>query len=89
MPVDLAITLANAGIGPIDEESLEQELRRAIADRRGYIGEITLVEEGWELELLSPVREMFSGRTKAMAYAWCLIFLMGESGELGVNAFQA
>ena len=90
LPIDLALMLAGIGINiHLDEDELELTLRTEIGERRGYLGSFTVVDEGWKLDLLYPVRETFSGRTRVMAYAWCLIYLMGESGEIGINAVQA
>lgn len=89
LPTDLALALACAGI-PINapDDELAAALRSAIADRRGYIAEPELGEIGWTVELLAPVRETFAGRTMEMALAWCLVYLMGESGEVGVGTFR-
>lgn len=90
LPIDLALTLAGAGVDiTLDEDDLEHAIRSAIGDRRGYMGEVRLLEHGWEVELLSPVTETFTGRTRVTAHAWCLVFLMGETGELGINGFHA
>ena len=64
-------------------------IRSAIADRRGYLGELTVGEVGFAVELLFPVRQTFEGRTETMALAWALIYLMGETGDLGVGALSS
>ena len=90
LPVDLALTLAGVGIDVHqDDEPLEQALRAAIGERRGYLGELAIGAQGWELELLYPVRETFGGRTRVQAFAWCLVYLLGETGELGIGGFSA
>jgi len=73
----------------MDDDELETAIRSAIADRRGYLGEVRLLEHGWSVELRSPIAETFTGRTRVTAHAWCLVFLMGEVGELGISGFHA
>lgn len=86
LPIDVAHAVAAAGVDPErDDDDLRNALLGAIADRRGYIGAITVEEIGWTVELLSPVRASFEGRTRELALAWVLIYLMGEGGELGVT----
>jgi hypothetical protein len=88
--MDLALALAAAGV-PIaapDDERIAA-IRRAIAERRGYIDGPTLTEIGYQVELLFPVRHVFEGRTETLALSWCLVFLMGEAGEVGVGSFRS
>jgi hypothetical protein len=59
---------------------VEGALRRAIADRRGYVDRAH-DEDGWVAFLLAPAREAFRGATCREAGAWCPVRLMGE--ELG------
>ena len=60
----------------------------AIAERRGYRGDWWVGDDGlWHVEVLSPVRETFGGATLAQALGWCLVGMMGWSGEIGVAAF--
>lgn len=88
LPTDFALTLAGAGIDiHLDEDDLERALSSAIADRRGYLGEISMTETGYSVELLTPHLMTFEGRTQERALAWCLIFLMGETGEIGIGGF--
>ena len=90
LPIDLALALAGVEIDiNLDDDELESAVRSAIADRRGYLGEVQMIEYGWEVELLSPDRMTFEGRTRVMAHAWCLVFLMGDVGELGISGFHA
>jgi hypothetical protein len=41
----------------------------------------------WHVELLWPVRETFGGATLAQALGWCLVGMMGWTGEIGAGAF--
>ena len=85
LPVDVARALAADGV-PIhapDEERIAA-IQRAITERRGYLGELTVGDVGFSVELLFPIRQTFEGRTETTA----LTFLMGEAGELGVGAFR-
>ena len=40
---------------------------------------------GWVVDLLSPDRQRFFGRTLEEALAWCLVWLMAD--EWGIGAF--
>lgn len=86
LPTDLRITLASAGIS-IAEPDLAGAITRAIGERRGYFAGPDVGEAGFVVELLSPERVTFEGRTETLALAWCLIYLMGETGEIGIGAF--
>lgn len=90
LPLDLALALASAGIA-IDapDDELEAALRSAIADRRGYLGDVVMTDLGYRAELLSPATMLFQGRTRPLALAWVLIYLMGETGEIGLSSFSA
>jgi hypothetical protein len=89
LPTDVALAVARAGIDfELDEESLSEALRRAIADRGGYFDGPELFDSGWRVEWLAPVRTVFNGRTRELALARCLIFPMGESGEIGVGGMS-
>jgi hypothetical protein len=58
-----------------------------IAERRGYIGGWWIGEDSlWHVELLTPVRERFGGKTLAEAIGWCPVAVMGWTGEIGVAA---
>lgn len=82
---DLAAAVARAGVDPTAEtRPLQDALWTAIADRRGYL-EWDVDHAGWVVELLSPDRERFHGRTLEEALAWCLVWLMAD--EWGVGAF--
>jgi hypothetical protein len=88
-PADLAAAVARVGVDPtLPERQLEDALRSAIADRRGYL-DCWYVDDTslWKVELLSPVRETFGGRTLAQALGQCLVAAMGWPGEIGVGAF--
>jgi hypothetical protein len=86
LPNDLRVVIAGAGIDPtLPERELEDALRRAIAERRGYLDCWYVDDKSlWRVELLYPDRETFGGRTLAQALAWCLVWLMGSTGEIGV-----
>lgn len=76
LPVDLALTLAGVGIDiSLTGDELEVELCLAIAARRGYFDGPEMTATGYAVELLSPNRQTFEGRTPVMALAWCLVFL--------------
>jgi hypothetical protein len=86
----LALALAAAGVpihAPDDERTAV--IRGAIAVRHGYVGPVELTDLGLRVELLFPIRQAFAGRTEATALAWCLVYLMGETGELGMGGFRA
>lgn len=87
LPNDLALTLSRFGI-PVNapDEQLDWALRVAIADRGGYFDGPTVGFIGWTVELLAPARETFEGRTAEIALAWCLVWMLGETGEIGVSA---
>jgi hypothetical protein len=63
---------------------LQDELRRAIATRRGYC-DGTVDHAGWVVVLMSPDEQMFFGKTLEEALAWCLVWLMAP--ELGIGPF--
>ncbi len=83
LPADLAAAVARAGAAPTAEPRVLQDaLKAAIADRRGYVA-WDVDHAGWVVELLRPERQAFHGRTLEEALAWCLVYLMAE--ELGVG----
>jgi hypothetical protein len=79
---------ARAGVDPtLPERHLEDALRSAIADRRGYIDQWYVDDLSlWRVEVLSPHRETFGGRTLPQALAWALVWMLGTTGELGAVA---
>lgn len=84
LPADLAATIARAGVDPtLAARAMEDALRRAIADRRGYVT-WDVDEVGWRVNLLRPERQSFGGQTLEAALAWCLVWLMhdGLSGAM-------
>lgn len=94
LPTDLAATIARAGVDPTAEpRPLQDALKSAIADRRGYVAwDVDHVDHvGWVVDLLAPAsgqdRERFHGRTLEEALAWCLVWLMAE--ELSGGTFGA
>ena len=88
LAADLAATIARAGVDPtLTDRALEDALRHAIADRRGYVA-WDVDEVGWRVELLRPERENFGGPTLATALAWCLVWLMRDELS-GATARQA
>lgn len=88
LPNDVALTLSSAGISTtLTDDELAAAIRSAIANRRGYLGDITCTDTGFRIELLSPARMVFEARSPELALAWCLIYLMGERGEIGVQGF--
>ena len=89
-PPDIAAAVARAGVdptpepdGPSGSRALQDALRGAIADRRGYVA-WDVDHAGWVVDLLRPDRERFHGRTLEEALAWCLVWLMAD--ELGIGA---
>ena len=85
LPPDLAAAVARAGVDPTAEpRPLQDALKRAIADRRGYV-DWDVDHAGWVVELLRPERETFHGRTLEEALAWCLVWFL--AAEWGVEAF--
>jgi len=91
LPCDLAAAIARAGVDPsLPNRALEDAIQSAIASRRGYrdtwwVGEDSL----WHVELLWPERETFAGETLAEALAWCLVWMMGWTGELGIEGYAS
>jgi hypothetical protein len=85
LPADLAAAVARAGVDPTAEpRPLQDALKRAIGERRGYV--VWDVDRiGWRVDLLSPDRESFRGGTLEEALAWCLVWVMAD--ELGVGPF--
>ena len=85
MPADLAAAIARAGVDPTAEpRPLQDALKRAIADRRGYVA-WDVDHAGWVVELLRPERERFHGWTLEEALALCLVWLPAD--EWGVRTF--
>ena len=64
---------------------MQDGLRRAIADRCGYV-DWDYDDQGWVVFLLSPERESFRGATVQEALAWCLVWLMVEEFSGGTLA---
>lgn len=90
LPIDVALTLAAAGVDfNLSEDELSVAIRSAIAGRGGYHTEPELTDIGYRVELLHPDRVAFEGRTPEMALAWCLFYLMSEHGEIGIRGFQS
>jgi hypothetical protein len=85
LPADLAAAVARAGVDPtLPERPLEDALRSAIADRGGYLdGWFVCDQSLWVVDLLVPDSETFRARTLAEALGWCLVWVMGSTGELG------
>src|SRR5688500_3701559 len=89
LPVDVALTVVAAGVDPsLPGDCLVDALRRAIADRGGYLTGPVAGDGGFVVELLSPDRVAFAGRSEELALTWCLVYLMGERGELGACALR-
>jgi transcriptional regulator with XRE-family HTH domain len=83
---DLAAAVARAGVDPTAQpRQLQDALKAAIADRRGYV-DWDVDHAGWVVESLRPERETFRGRTPEEALAWCLVWLMVEELEVGPPA---
>jgi hypothetical protein len=88
LPDDLAGAIARAGVDvTLPERQLEDAIRHAIGERRGSIDGWDYSIKGWCVTLLFPEREQFSGTHLAIALGWCLVWLMGPSGELGIEGF--
>src|SRR4051794_1691446 len=86
---DVALAVAAAGVDPtLPGDCLIDALRRAIADSRGYFAGPLVGDIGFTVELLHPERMTFEGRTEELAPAWCLLYLMGERGEIGACGFR-
>ena len=88
LPVDLAGTVAQAGVDVTPpERQHEDAIRDAIGERRGYIDGWDYSIKGWCVTLLFPDREEFYGTHLAIALGWCLVWMMGSTGEMGVEGF--
>ena len=89
LPAALAAAVARAGVDTtLPARLLEDALCSAIAERRGDRGDWGVGDDGlWHVELLWPVRETFGGVTLAQALGWCLVAMMGWTGEIGAGTF--
>lgn len=88
LPTDVALALSSAGISTtLPDDELAAAIRSAIADRGGYLDTISVTDIGFQVELLAPEGMTFEGRSPELALAWCLIYLLGERGEIGVSSF--
>lgn len=88
LPRDLAAAVVLAGVDAVQtQRQLEDAIRNAITDRRGYLDRWRFDHAGWHVTQLYPVREEFRGLTLATALGWCLVLLMSESGDIGVQGF--
>ncbi|MCB0067617.1 MAG: hypothetical protein KDD77_10720 [Caldilineaceae bacterium] len=82
---DLAGAIAQAGVDvTLDGRALQDAIRAAIADRRGYLS-WDVDHAGWVVTLHHPEEQIFYGRTLEEALAWCLVWLMAP--EIGVGPF--
>lgn len=89
LPADVAFAIAAAGVDvSLPEDELERAILEAVADRRGYVAPPIATDGYWTVELLSPIRETYSGRTRALALAWTLVAVLVETRELGIDAFR-
>ena len=80
--------MARAGMDvTFPERQLEDAIRVAIGERRGYIDGWDYSIKGWCVTLLFPDREEFYGTHLAIALGWCLVWMMGSTGEMGVEGF--
>jgi hypothetical protein len=71
----------------LPERQLEDAIRDAITDRRGYLDGWHYDIRGWCVTLLHPDHELFRGQTLAAALGWCLVWLMTRRGEIGIEGF--
>ena len=67
----------------LEGRALQDVLRRAIAERRGYCS-WTVDHAGWVVTLHSHEEQDFHGKTLE-ALAWCLVWLMAP--EFGIGPF--
>lgn len=82
---DLAGAVARAGVDPtLEGRALQDALRSAIADRRGYC-DWTVDHAGWVVILYSPEQQSFYGKSLEEALGWCLVWLMAP--EIGIGPF--
>jgi hypothetical protein len=58
--------------------------RCAIPELLGDLGDVVLSYASFTVEFLFPVRTTFEERTEELAYAWTLLYFMGDTGEIGV-----
>ena len=86
LPAGSAGAVARAGVDPtLPPRALQDALRGAIADRRGYVA-WDVDAAGWVVALLRPEREDFRAPTLEAALAWCLVWLMVEDFAGGALA---
>lgn len=82
---DLGAAIAQAGVDPtLEGRALQDAIRSAIADRRGYLS-WDVDHAGWVAMLHHPEEQTFHGRTLEEALAWCLVWLMAP--EIGIGQF--
>jgi predicted RNase H-like HicB family nuclease len=73
--------LTRAGIDPaLEGEDLQEALHQAIALRR-YSCTWTKLHTGWVVTLQFPEPHHFFGQTLEEALAWCLEWIMAETGR--------
>ena len=88
LPVDLAGAIAKASVDvTLPERQLEDAIRDAIAERRGYIDGWDYSIKGWCVTLLHPERLEFYGTHLAIALGWCLVWMLGITGEIGIEGY--
>lgn len=88
LPIDLAGAIARAGVDvTLPERQLEDAIGHAIGQRRGYIDGCDYSIKGWCVTLLYPDHEEFYGAHLAIALGWCLVWMMGRTGEIGILAY--
>lgn len=77
----LGAVLTRAGIDPaLKGEELQEAVHRAIALRR-YSCTWTKLPTGWVVTLQFPEPHYFFGHTLEEALAWCLEWIMAETGR--------
>jgi hypothetical protein len=85
LAADLAATMAQAGIDPtLEGRTLQDAIRSAIADRRGYCS-WDVDHAGWVVFLHHPEEQTFHGSTLEEALAWSLVWRMAP--EIGIGQF--
>jgi hypothetical protein len=84
LPVDLAGAAALAGVDvTLPERQFEDAIRDAIIQRRRYLDGWDYSIKGWCVALPYPERERFYSMHLAIALGWCLVWMVGITGEIG------
>lgn len=90
LPSDLAATIARTGVDiSLPERKLEDAIRGTITDRRRYLDGWHYDDKGWCVRMHRPDEEEFRGTVLATALGLCLLYLIGDTREIGIGVVVA